>query len=290
MTNIDKEIKDYENYEQSKKAELYNKFKVDDNSLLPFSASRLKSLKNNKAKFFLDYVLGYPRGFSHAMERGSAVEFGVDQFLLKRCSLEDCVASAKTYYKSATNFLDDAEEDKKQYEMIEPMVTQVWHLFVEGYDFTDKDFVGNQLTVNTFINGVPFTGFVDYVFENEDTIFVIDLKTKDKFMLTYDDKLQMAIYKKAFQEKSNKNIHCSFLLTTGKVPKKKNQKVCDFIPFQNEYDFIGEAELQLKSLEHMLKLANDIDDLKVLFAPKLDDWIWNKDKDAKKNRQEVWGI
>ena len=27
MTNIDKEIKDYENYEQSKKAELYNKFK-----------------------------------------------------------------------------------------------------------------------------------------------------------------------------------------------------------------------------------------------------------------------
>jgi hypothetical protein len=95
MTNIDKEIKDYENYEQSKKAELYNKFKVDDNSLLPFSASRLKSLKNNKAKFFLDYVLGYPRGSSHAMERGSAVEFGVDQFLLKRCSLEDCVSKCK---------------------------------------------------------------------------------------------------------------------------------------------------------------------------------------------------
>ena len=59
---------------------------------------------------------------------------------------------------------------------------------------------------------------------------------------------------------------------------------------ENEYDFIGEAELQLKSLEHMLKLSNDIDDLKILFAPQLDDWIWNKDKDAKKNRQEVWGI
>ena len=40
----------------------------------------------------------------------------------------------------------------------------------------------------------------------------------------------------------------------------------------------------------MLKLSNDINDLKVLFAPQLDDWIWNKDKDAKKNRQEVWGI
>ena len=267
---------------------VFEKFETE-NHLLPFSASRLKSFKNNKAKFFLDYVLGYPRVSSHAMERGSAVEFGVDQFLLKRTSLEDCITSAKNYYKSATNFLDDAEEDKKQYEMIEPMVTQIWHLFVEGYNFTDRDFVGNQITVNTSINGVPFKGIIDYVFENEDTIYVIDLKTKDRFLLTYDDKLQMAIYKKAFQEKSDKNIDCSFLLATGKEPRRKDQKVCEFVPFIPDYDYIGEAETHLKSLEHTFKLANSIDDLKVLFAPKLDDYEW-KDEDAKKHRQEVWGI
>jgi hypothetical protein len=108
-------------------------------------------------------------------------------------------------------------------------------------------------------------------------------------MLTNDDKLQMAIYKKAYQEKTNKNIDCSFLLATGKEPRRKDQKVCEFVPFIPDYDYIGEAETHLKSLEHTLKLANSIDDLKVLFAPKLDDYEW-KDPDAKKNRQEVWGI
>ena len=108
-------------------------------------------------------------------------------------------------------------------------------------------------------------------------------------MLTNDDKMQMAIYKKAFQEKTSKNINCSFLLSTGKEPRRKDQKVCEFVPFIPDYDYIGEAETHLKSLEHTLKLANSIDDLKILFSPKLDDYEW-KDEDAKKNRQEVWGI
>ena len=143
--------------------------------------------------------------------------------------------------------------------------------------------------IETSIYGCPFIGFLDYVFEDENTIFIVDLKTKDKFMLSNDDKLQMAIYKKAFQEKTSKNINCSFLLATGKEPRRKDQKVCEFVPFIPDYDYIGEAETHLKSLEHTLKLANSIDDLKVLFAPKLDDYEW-KDPDAKKNRQEVWGI
>ena len=72
----------------------------------------------------------------------------------------------------------------------------------------------NNSRVNFFIGDIrDFSSIkeasqnIDYVFENEDTIYVIDLKTKDKFMVTYDDKLQMAIYKKALQEKSNKLPH-----------------------------------------------------------------------------------
>ena len=79
------------------------------------------------------------------------------------------------------------------------------------------------------------------------------------------------------------------MLATGKEPRRKDQKVCEFVPFIPDYDYIGEAETHLKSLEHTLKLANSIDDLKILFSPKLDDYEW-KDEDAKKNRQEVWGI
>ena len=59
---------------------VFEKFETE-NHLLPFSASRLKSFKNNKAKFFLDYVLGYPRVSNARMERGKAVEFGLDFFI-----------------------------------------------------------------------------------------------------------------------------------------------------------------------------------------------------------------
>ena len=212
---------------------VFEKFKTE-NDLLPFSASRLKSYKNNKAKFFLDYVLGYPRVSNAKMERGKAVEFGIDQFLLKKTSLQDCIEVAKNYYKSATNFFDDVEENQKQYDMIEPMITQIYWKFLNDYMVVsrkDREFVGNQIRIETLIYGTPFIGFLDYVFESENTVFIIDLKTKDKFMLTNDDKLQMAIYKKAFQEKTNKNIDCSFLLATGKEPRKKDQKVCEFVPF-----------------------------------------------------------
>ena len=269
---------------------VFEKFETE-NHLLPFSASRLKSFKNNKAKFFLDYVLGYPRISNARMERGKAVEFGIDQYLLKGLEEKECVKIAQNFFKSATSFIDEDEDKQKQYDLIKPMVKQIYINFDEFWEQSsiEKTFVGNQIHIETLIYGTPFIGFIDYIFESEDTVYIIDLKTKDKFMLTNDDKLQMAIYKKAFQEKTNKNIDCSFLLATGKEPRRKDQKVCEFLPFIPDYDYIGEAETHLKSLEHTLKLANSIDDLKVLFAPKLDDYEW-KDPNAKKNRQKVWGI
>ena len=272
---------------------VFEKFETE-NHLLPFSASRLKSYKNNKAKFFLDYVLGYPRVSNSRMERGKAVEFGLDFFYKNpNVQIDECVKIAKNFFKSATSFLDDDEEKQKQYEMIEPMLNQIfdvkedfWNNLGTGYnDFFTK----TQVQIETKISNIPFNGYCDYVFENENVVHVVDLKTKDKFMLTYDDKLQMAIYKKAYQERTNKQLLFSFLLVTGKQPRRKDQKVCEFVPFIPDYDYIGEIETHLKSLEHTLKLANSIDDLKVLFAPKLDDYEW-KDPDAKKNRQEVWGI
>ena len=266
---------------------VFEKFETE-NHLLPFSASRLKSFKNNKAKFFLDYVLGYPRVSNARMERGKAVETGLDYSIKnQKKKIIESVNVAQTFFKSATNFIDDTEEKQKQFEIIEPMLLQIIDKFCEFW--VAKDYIGSQIRIETLIYGCPFIGFVDYVYEDADTVYIIDLKTKDKFLLTNDDKLQMAIYKKAFQEKTSKNINCSFLLATGKEPRRKDQKVCEFVPFIPDYDYIAEAETHLKSLEHTLKLANSIDDLKILFSPKLDDYEW-KDEDAKKNRQEVWGI
>ena len=228
---------------------VFEKFETE-NHLLPFSASRLKSYKNNKAKFFLDYVLGYPRVSNSRMERGKAVEFGLDFFYKNpNVQIDECVKIAKNFFKSATSFLDDDEEKQKQYEMIEPMLNQIfdvkedfWNNLGTGYnDFFTK----TQVQIETKISNIPFIGYCDYVFENENVVHVVDLKTKDKFMLTYDDKLQMAIYKKAYQERTNKQLLFSFLLVTGKQPRRKDHKVCEFVPFIPDYDYIGEAETHI---------------------------------------------
>ena len=285
---------------------VFEKFETE-NHLLPFSASRLKSYKNNKAKFFLDYVLGYPRVSNYKMIRGLAVEFAVNKLfgngnedIAKKMTPEGLrdhfVTVAQTYYKSSSlSFKEEEEDQQKQYEMIEPMTVQALKKFVE-FLLPRQDSKANlQYEIKTDIAGVPIRGFIDYIIEDKENIYVIDLKTKDKFMISNDDKLQMAIYKKAIEEEEanfgtrKKNIICNFLLVTGKEPRRKDQKVCEFVPFLPDYDYIGEAETHLKSLEHTLKLANSIDDLKILFSPKLDDYEW-KDEDAKKNRQEVWGI
>ena len=167
------------------------------------------------------------------------------------------------------------------------MVEQIYNKLLFFGD--DKTFISNQLKIETGIYGVPFIGYLDYVFEDDDTVYVVDLKTKDKFMLTHDDKLQMAVYKKAMSHTTHKNIHCSFLLATGKEPRRKDQKVCEFVPYVEDYDYIGEIEMQLKSLEQALRLSHSIDDLKNLFAPKLDDYEW-KDQDARHHRKEIWGV
>ena len=138
------------------------------------------------------------------MERGKAVETGLDYFIKNQNKkIVDSLNVAKTFFKSATNFIDDAEENQKQFEMIEPMLLQIINKFTEFW--ISKDYIGSQIRIETLIYGCPFIGFIDYVLEDEETVYIIDLKTKDKFMLTNDDKLQMAIYKKAYQEKTNKN-------------------------------------------------------------------------------------
>ena len=47
---------------------------------------------------------------------------------------------------------------------------------------------GNQIRIETLIYGTPFIGFIDYIFESENTVYIIDLKTKDKFLLIPSDK------------------------------------------------------------------------------------------------------
>ena len=102
--------------------DIFTKFKLEKD-MLPFSASKIKTWKNNPAQFILRYIYGYPTTSNHAMERGTAVEFGLNHLFTSNATVEECFEKAITYYKSATALLDD-EEDNKQFNMIAPMVEQ----------------------------------------------------------------------------------------------------------------------------------------------------------------------
>jgi hypothetical protein len=232
---------------------VFEKFETERN-MLPFSSSKIKTWKNNPAQFLLTYIYGYPRTTNHAIERGNAVEFGLEHLFTKDANVQECIDKAKTYYKSATALLDGED---KQYDMIEPMVRQCFDVFVQDEWF--MSFQSFQGRIDTNILGVPFYGFTDFVFEDDiNSITIVDLKTKQKFMPTHDDILQMAIYGKAMKERF----------------REKNIKV---------------IEMQLESCANFFDACNEIDDMKKIIVPKIDDWTWNN-KELLEQRNEVWGI
>ena len=251
---------------------IFTKFKLEKD-MLPFSASKIKTWKNNPAQFLLTYIYGYPRTTNHAIERGNAVEFGLEHLFTKDANVEECIEKAKTYYKSATALLDGED---KQYDMIEPMIRQCYDVFLPYKDI----FLSFQGRIDTSVLGIPFYGFTDFVFEDE-KITIIDLKTKQKFMPMHDDYLQMSIYQQAFEEKYDKPVEVKMLLCT---PKR-----CELIDFVPNKKYLKEISMHLMSCANIFNACNEPDDMKHLIVPKLDDWTWNS-AELLEQRKDVWGI
>ena len=254
--------------------EIFTKFNLEKD-MLPFSASKIKTWKNNPAQFVLRYIYGYPTTSNHAMERGTAVEFGLKHLFTNNATVEECFEKAITYYKSATALLE--QEDNKQHDMIKPMVEQCFDKLTPFKD----NFLSFQGRVDTNILDIPFYGFTDFVFEYQDKILIIDLKTKAKFEPKHDDMLQMAIYGKAMKEKFDKPVEIVLLICT---PKR-----CEFVDFVPNAKYLKEIEMQLMSCANIFNACNEPDDMKHLIVPKLDDWTWNS-AELLEQRNEIWGI
>ena len=47
--------------------------------------------------------------------------------------------------------------------------------------------------------------------------------------------------------------------------------------------------MQLESFANFFDACNEIDDMKKIIVPKIDDWTWNN-KELLEQRNEVWGI
>jgi len=264
-------------------------------NLLPFSPSRLNSFKNFPCGFVLRYIYEYDFPANEKMVRGSAIEHGIHYYLsnqnekaelvnnINQSLYEEAKRTMFNYYDDGTKFVLDQDKAEKERSMLEPSFNIALNcLLDDNITFKGSDFVTSQMEVTTEILGVPFRGYVDFVFESEQLVTVIDLKSKSRLQKNRSDILQQAIYKKALREKyKDKAVDVSMLIVT---PKK--YEIVDILNTEKE---MKEIEMSLISLANMMKICKTKDNVASLITPNLDDWYWS-DKDKVLAREEIWGI
>ena len=264
-------------------------------NLLPFSPSRLNSFKNFPCGFVLRYIYEYDFPANEKMIRGSAIEHGIHYFLANQNEkaelvdgvnlnlYEEAKRSMFNYYDDGTKFVLDQDKAEKERSMLEPSFDIALNcLLDDNITFKSSQYITSQMEVSTEILGVPFRGYVDFVFESDDLVTVIDLKSKSRLMKSHSDILQQAIYKKALREKyKDKAVDVSMLIVT---PKKY-----EYVDILNTEKEMKEIEMSLISLANMMKICKTKDNIASLITPNLDDWNWS-DKDKVLAREEIWGI
>ena len=264
-------------------------------NLLPFSPSRLNSFKNFPCGFVLRYIYEYDFPANEKMVRGSAIEHGIHYYLsnqnekaelvnnINQSLYEEAKRTMFNYYDDGTKFVLDQDKAEKERSMLEPSFNIALNcLLDDNITFKGSDFVTSQMEVTTEILGVPFRGYVDFVFESEQLVTVIDLKSKSRLQKNRSDILQQAIYKKALREKyKDKAVDVSMLIVT---PKKY-----EYVDILNTEKEMKEIEMSLISCANMMKICKTKDNVASLITPNLDDWYWS-DKDKVLAREEIWGI
>jgi hypothetical protein len=264
-------------------------------NLLPFSPSRLNSFKNFPCGFVLRYIYEYDFPANEKMIRGSAIEHGIHYYLsnqqeeaelvnnINQSLYEEAKRTMFNYYDDGTKFVLDQDKAEKERSMLEPSFNIALNcLLDDNITFKSSEYITSQMEVTTEILGVPFRGYVDFVFESEQLVTVIDLKSKSRLQKNRSDILQQAIYKKALREKyKDKAVDVSMLMVT---PKK--YEIVDILNTEKE---MKEIEMSLISLANMMKICKTKDNVASLITPNLDDWYWS-DKDKVLAREEIWGI
>ena len=252
-------------------------------NLLPFSASRLNSFKSFPCGFVLRYIYGYDFPANEKMVRGLAIEHGLNYNFTKVGFYEDGLKAMFDYYDDGTKFLLNQDKVAKERELLEPSFKIAFDCFTsDNITWKEGDFIASQMEVKTEILGIPFIGYVDYVFESDQLITAIDLKSKARLQKNRSDILQQAIYKKALREKyPDKAVDVSILMVT---PKKY-----EYVDILNTEKEIKEIEMSLISCANMMKICKTKDNIASLITPNLDDWYWSSE-DLVLAREEIWGI
>jgi len=258
--------------------EHFKKFDEGDKSLLPLSFSHINEFAFQRDRWALRRIFGYQFASSAALERGKAVESGLNMWL-NGIDKQEAIVKMENEFDANCKLFDDPKTSEERYNLIP--------LFEEGVEaFSQFSFKWNlldfQKKVELDIHGVPLIGYTDFHFEDKQTKedFYIDLKTTKRKPtgLSMSHAMQQSIYHRG----TNANQKLWYLIANKSGAKFESINVTNY-------------ELPMSVCEHIifvmgkyLESVNTKEDVKNSIIPNPDDWIW-RDKAVLDARIDVWG-
>ena len=258
--------------------EHFEKFNKGDKSLLPLSFSQLSEFAFQRERWALKRLFGFEFPSSPAMERGKAVESGLNYWLTAHSFKEAKEKMYAEYDDNCADLVNPKIEDERA--NLEPLLCEgIQRLKDHAFQWSLLDY---QKKIELEIQGVPVIGYTDFHFEDNKTKedFFIDLKTtlRKPNGISNSHAMQQSIYHKATNSSQklwylvNKKSGAEFY-EFGLADYKRPMRICEHI---------------IKVMINYLKKVDNLDEVKDSLIPNPDDWIW-KEEEVYKARKKVWG-
>ena len=205
------------------------------------------------------------------MWRGSAVEAGVDHWLMTRDVGVALEAASRRFEEDAQGEVDDALICKERAAI--PVMLMRAQEALDGY----MKPLGRQIKLEHWFDGidVPVLGYADYEWDDDG----LDLKTTHRMpsQVSGGHGRQMALYSTA-RKKPYKLLYVtrykiSFMLV---------------MPADVAY-YIKQLEKAAKGVEKLLSLSTDRKEIASMFMPNLDHFYWKSDE-AQAAASKVWEL
>lgn len=234
------------------------------------SPSSLNLWANEPALYVLKYLHGMKDDVGPSAKRGTAVEAGLDVFLLDRqATIEQCTEVAINNFRLNTGGVIDDDHDKEA-ALIQPMLTQAIGALRQA-----PPLLARQLLIETWIDGipVPIIGFLDYVFEDHS---ILDLKTTARLPSAPrpDHIRQVSIYAHARQAPVS-------LLYVTPAKHARYHASADQVA-----EGLAEVTRIAKTLARVLSASDTAADVAEFVTPKFDSFYWSEPSIAA--ARKVW--
>jgi len=189
------------------------------------SSSGIKAARENPVKYLARYMFNFNERMPAPVDRGTAIEKGVDAALYNNVSLDEAINTAHTVYDQLTKWklseLTLKERDRIA-ASVKLAVNALKQFGKPSRPPKDQHQHAIRIMCKTALWNLPIIGYLDYKFD--DTQTVIDLKTVGRIptKMPADHQQQRAIYSAATKGYDVKFLYVSgastVLLEDGDVP------------------------------------------------------------------------